>query len=231
MQNASYKGRRLTLPRLCNSYAALQESYQYTFEQGSQILTIPGATNMNTLLRFEPKCQPIIFIDSSPLCTAMFQRYEQFRIRKVAVRLTESSLNPTNVGRSDVWIYWVPNHTTYDADEAKGEVFSTVTDLSEAARVQHCAVAPGQSVHLEVIPQVVFMNQVVVGGVPIDQAGDGKMPWMDCTDANKANTLLRMPIFMFRRPYTIGSNVPLHEPNYQVMLVAVVEFRNLGDDN
>lgn len=231
MQNASYKGRRLTLPRLCNSYAALQESFQYTFEQGSQVKVIPGAANMNTLMRFEPLFQPAVLIDGSPLCTAMFQRYEQFRIRKVCCRLTESSINPSNQGRGDVWIYWVPNHKTYDDDEAKGNVFSTVTDLAEAARVQHVAIAPGQSINLEVVPQVIFANQIVVGSVPIDQQGDGKMPWMDCTDTNKNNTNLRMPIFMFRRPFYSGQNVPVHEPTYQVLLVAVIEFRNLGDDN
>lgn len=231
--NASYKGRRLGLPRLCNSYAALQESFQYTFggDPPSQMLTIPATTNMNTLFKYEPLCQPSIFIDTSPLCTAMFQRYEQFRIRKIAVRLTESSVNPTNVARSDAWIYWVPNHATFDEDESKGNIFTTVTDLSEAARVQHVSIAPGRSINVEVVPQVIYQQSVTIGGVPIDQNGDGKMPWMDCTTANKNSTNLRMPILFFRRPFVIGYNIPVHEPTYQVLLVAVVEFRNLGDDN
>lgn len=230
MSQASYKGRRLSLPRLANTYCAIQESAQYTFGD-SQLLLIPNSTSMNELIRFEPIFQPSFFIDPSPLCTAMFQRYAQFRVRKVAVRLTESSVNPTNVGRSDVWVYWCPNHTTFDAAVAAGSSFSLVTDIAEASRFQHVAMAPGQTVNLEVIPQVIFQNAVVIGGVNIDQAGDGKMPWMDCTTANKNTTNLRMPIFYFRRPTAIGTNVPVHEPVFQVLMVAIFEFRNLEDDN
>lgn len=232
--NASYKGRRLSLPRLCNSYAALQESGQYGFgADQKETLEIPVSTNysMNQLYKFEPIFQPYFLIDSSPLCTAMFNRYEQFRIRKVAVRLTESSVAPANQGRSDVWVYWCPNHATFDADEAKGQTFSSVTDLSEAARIQHVTTQPGRSVNIEVVPQVIFQNSIIVGGVPVDQQGDGKMPWLDCTTANKNSTNLRMPIFYFRRPYIQGSNVPVHNPTFQCLIVAVIEFRNLGDDN
>lgn len=232
--NASYKGRRLRLPRLCNSYAALQESAQYTFADGRETLEVPLATGnytMNQLYKFEPIFQPNFLIYNSPLCIAMFQRYEQFRIRKVAVRLTESSIGPSNQARSDVWIYWCPNHATFDADESKGQTFSTVTDLSEASRVQHVTFSPGRSVNLEVVPQVIYQNSITVGGVPIDQQGDGKMPWLDCTTANKDTTNLRMPIFYFRRPFAQGTGVPVHNPTFQVMVVAVIEFRNLGDDN
>lgn len=229
--NASYKGRRLSLPRLCNQYAALQESSQYTFETGQLLEVTNSPDNMNTLFKFEPQFTPAAFIDGSPLCNSMFNRYGQFRIRKVCVRFTESVVNAQNMGRSDVWVYWCPNHAKFDEEESKGNTFSVVADLAEASRVQHICSQPGRSFQIECIPQVIFQSTVTIGGLNTDLAGDGKMPWMDCADSNKNSTKLRMPIVYIRRPYIAGSNVPVHNPTFQVMLVAVVEFRNLEDDN
>lgn len=231
--NASYKGRRMRLPRLCNQYAALQESFEYGFGLDQKCLVIPNTTDgsMNQLHKFEPVFQPKLVIDTSPLCLAMFNRYQQFRIRKVAVRLTEAVSNANNMARSDIWVYWCPNHAQFDEEEKSGSTFDSVTDLSEAARVQHITATPGKGCLIEVVPQVIYDSQVVVGGVSTDIKGDGKMPWLDTSPANKDTVNLRMPIFYFRRQYPFGSNVPVHEPRFQVIVACIVEFRNLSDDN
>lgn len=231
--NASYKGRRMRLPRLCNQYAALQESMQYTFDNDAKTLVIPATTDasMNQLIKFEPFFRPGSLINTSPLCLAMFNRYQQFRIRKVCVRLTEAVQHANNMGRSDIWVYWVPNHSQFDEEEKAGTSFSNVTDLAEASRIQYLTSAPGRGVQLEVVPQVIYDSSVTIGGVSSDIKGDGKMPWMDTSPANRDSINLRMPIFYFRRPLLVGSNVPVHDPQYQVVLVAIVEFRNLSDDN
>lgn len=232
--NASYKGARLGSCRLNNSYAALQESFRYGFPgtDPDSLLTVPASSNnsMDQLHEFEPSHTPKPYIDSSPLCTAMFQRYGEFRIRKVMIKLTELHHNPINVARSDVWLYWVPNHTRFDAEKTAGNTFADVADLSEASRVQYMQTAPGKTVTLEVVPQVIFQQGVTIGGVTSDISGDGKMPWMACTDANKDNTALRFPIFYFRKPYLTNTSVPT-QPQYQVICTAVIEFRNLEDDN
>lgn len=233
--NASYKGRRMTLPRLANNYCAIQEDFQYAFD-GNQLMTVPVAlsANINSLYKFEPIFNPGNLINSSPLATAMFQRYNEFRIRKVTVRVTPTLVSPSNQERSDVWVFWCPNHAVFDADEAKGEAYSTVTDIAEASRFQHVRMLPGRSFSLDYVPQVIFNNAVSIGGVATDQSGDGKMPWMSTTAANKDNLLLRAPIFYFRRPYmetTVANAAPIVKHQYQVIILAVIEYRSLSDDN
>jgi len=231
--SASYKGSRLSLPRLINGYCAIQESHEWQDPVNGPTIRVPqsaAGNSMNELFRFEPTFTPQNFLSGSPLATSLFDRYDQFRVRKVAARLTESSVNPSNVARSDCWIYWCSNHTTYDADVAAGTSYNSVTDLAEASRIQHVSSQPGRAISIEVVPQVVFQNSVQIGAVPTIQNGDGKFPWMDTTALN-ASTLCRMPIMFFRRPLDIGSNVPVHFPVYQCVLVCVLEFRNMSDDN
>lgn len=234
---ARYKGARCSKPRTANEYAALEETYQYTFNnedpEPDTILFIRNANDMNQIYAFEPLFRATDFINvSSPLCYAMFQRYDEFRIRSVEVRLTEASINPTNISRSDVWVWWCPNHYEEDEDSKIGEVFDDVQSLQEAARVQHLSVAPGHTVVLNVVPQVTMIQQnQTVGGAILDQHGDRPAPWLKNTVTNTTDILMRMPILYFRKPYAVGTNVPLHYPAYQVMLKAIIEFRNLDDDN
>lgn len=149
---ASYKGSRLSLPRLCNTYAALQESFQYPFDNANLLLVAPNA-GMDSIQGFEPVFTPANFLTGSPLATAMFQRYEEFRIRKVRVTFTPSVINPVNAARSDAFIYWIPNHKNFD-DEGGIAQYTTVGDISEAARFQRVGVQPGRGIILEYIPQV-----------------------------------------------------------------------------
>jgi len=221
----------MALPRLCNNYAALQESFQYPFEVAPSVLRIPFHTDMNTILGFEPVFTPNSLFVGSPLATAMFSRYEEFRIRKICVTFTSSEINPTSQARSDAWIYWCPNHKNFDSEGGVSSCYTTVADISEAARFQHVKVLPGRSFNVEYIPQVIFENAVSIGGAPVDQSGDGKMPWMKCNGPNKDTLNLRAPIVYFRRPFITGNNVPVVEHDYQVMVVAIVEFRSLNDDN
>lgn len=225
----------MLLPRLCNTYAALQESFQYTFDASSLFnVAYSVSPSLNVLQKFEPVFTASSFINPSPLCLAMFQRYNQFRIRKVTARFVPTLSNPQNQGRSDVWCFWCSNHALYDADEAKGEGYSSVTDIAEASRVQQVAVLPGRSFSIDFVPQVIFNNAVSIGGVPIDQTGDGKMPWMETSAANKDTLFLRSPILFFRRPYlnyTGADQPPIFYQQYQVVLIGVIEFRNLSDDN
>lgn len=220
----------MSLPRLCNEYAALQESFQYAFEAPYNVLRIPRTDNMNAVTGFEPAFAPNALINPSPLCLAMFGRYEEFRIRKLIVTFTSSEVNPSSQARSDAWIYWCPNHAAFDSEGGIGQ-YTEVTDISEASRFQYVKVLPGRGFKVEYIPQVLFQQSVLVGGIPADQSGDGKMPWLKCTQANKETLALRGPIIYFRRPYIVGNNVPVVEHDYQVMVTAIVEFRNLNDDN
>lgn len=230
---ARYKGQRITLPRLSNTYAALQEAFQYPFENpvASGCYTVTQAsTNMNEIQAFEPITAPLNYISNSPLATAMFSRYDEFRIRKINIAFTSQVLNPTNAARSDVWIWWCPNHYEEDEDVKISETFDTVTDFSEAARVQHVRVEPGKSFSVEFVPQVVMVDQsVILGGTVIDQHGDRQMPWLRTTATNRDQTMLRAPIVYFRKPFAAGSAIP--PQYYQVVCTAIVEFRNLNDDN
>lgn len=232
MSNANYKGSRMTLPRLCNTYSALQESFQYSFDAASgECLRIPHAVNMNLIKGFEPVFLPKDVLSTSPLASSMFLRYEEFRIRKVCVSFTSSELNPINSGRSDAWIYWCPNHTNFDAEGGVASCYQSIADISEAARFQHVKVLPGKSFKVEYVPQVVFQNAVTISGSAVDQSGDGKMPWMKCNTANKDSLVLRAPVVYFRRPFITASNVGVVEHDYQVMVTCIIEFRNLNDDN
>lgn len=220
----------MSLPRLCNQYAALQESFQWPFDAPVNVLRIPFGTGMNQIQGFEPGFTANNLISGSPLATAMFARYEEFRVRKIMVTFTSSVLNVQNTPRSDAWIYWVPNHANFDSEGGVGQ-YTDVTDISEAARFQHVTTCPGRSFKVEYVPQVVFQQSVTVGGVPSDQSGDGKMPWVKCSAANRDTLLLRGPVVYFRRGFFVGQNVPIIENDFQVLVCAVIEFRNLNDDN
>lgn len=220
----------MSLPRLCNAYAALQESFQYPFDNAPSVLRVGRDLNMNTIQGFEPATNPNNFINTSPLATAMFGRYEEFRVRKILVTFTSSEVNPVSQARSDVWIYWCPNHANFDSEGGVSQ-YTTVTDIAEAARFQYVKVLPGKSFKVEYVPQVIFQQAVTVGGIAADQSGDGKMPWVKCTAANKDNLILRAPVVYFRRPYITALGVDVVEHDYQVVMSAVLEFRNLNDDN
>jgi len=232
---ASYKGRRMSLPRLANTYCALQESFQFSHDDGATLLLVPGASSdtMNTIHKWEPIFSPNALLTNSPLATAMFARYNEFRIRKATVRVTPTFVGATNQARSDAWIFWCQNHTIYDSDEKAGEGYANVVDLAEASRIQHVQVLPGRSFSVDYVPQVVFNNAISIAGVATDQSGDGKMPWMATTPANAAMQL-RAPVIFFRRPHVENATLPVlgqlrHQ--YQTILIAVIEFRNISDDN
>lgn len=229
---AAYKGRRMRMPRLINTYAAIQESFQYPFDNGvgqlqNVLIVSQSVTDMNELQKFEPAFSTLNFIGSSPLAQACFDNYDQFRVRKVSVRLTPDIVDVVNLQRSDAFIYWCPNHKTFDEDEAKGQTFSSVTDLAEASRIQHVSIEPGRPFNIEFCPQVIYGNTIMINGVPADQSGDGKMPWLENTTANR-DLLLRAPIIYFRRPV---AGINTYVPRFQVMVLGVIEFRNLNDDN
>lgn len=234
---ARYKGARISKPRTANSYVALEETFEYTFDNPDplpdNILFIDNANGMNQIKMFEPSFGADVFLNTgNPLAYAMFQRYDEFRVRSCTVQFTESSVNPVNVGRSDVWCWWCPNHYEEDEDAKIGEIFDDVQSLQEAARVQHMSIAPGRTVTVHCIPQVTMLEQTIAaGGTVIDQHGDRPAPWLRNSSTNRTDVRYRMPIFYFRKPYAYGTNVPLHNPSYQVMLKCVFEFRNLDDDN
>lgn len=225
----------MSLPRLANTYCALQESFQYPFPEAAQLLTVTfsSVATMNDMLRFEPLFNTQNFLSNSPLATSMFGRYNEFRIRKVTCRLTPTIIRPVNQARSDIWIYWCPNHKIFDDDIAAGNTFDSVTDIAETARFQHVSSEPGRPVSMDFVPQVIFNNAVSIGGVASDQSGDGKMPWLQTSTAN-ANMLLRTPVLYFRKPYINDQGVAEPEQyfqQYQVMYIGVIEFRSLEDDN
>lgn len=235
---ARYKGSRVGRCRTANSYTALEETYQYTFDNPDPIpdtvFVVEQGADMNEVKAFEPQFRPSSFINvSSPMCYSMFNRYDEFRIRNVEVKITPFILNPQNYMRSDLWIWWCPNHYEEDEDAKVGDTFDNVTDMEEAARIQRVGVTPGRAVRLKVVPQLT-MNQEsqTVAGTVIPNFGDRPAPWLRCSSTNINDISLRMPVFYFRRPYVAAgfpSGSGIHQ--YQVTLTAVIEFRNLDDDN
>jgi len=234
--NARYKGKRLRKPRTVDTYAAITETLQYSFDNPAPIsdnvfIIEPGA-DMNQIKAFEPAFRPNVFINaSSPLCNNMFTRYDEFRIRSCEVKFTPVIFNPTNQARSDAWIWWCPNHYEEDEDSKIGETFDNVQSLEEATRIQKVSILPGKSFLLKAIPQLTMINQALaVGGAVLDQHGDKTMPWVRTTATNRDDLLCRMPIVYFRRPYQplLASQTAF---DMQVMLTAIIEFRNLDDDN
>lgn len=235
---ARYKGPRLATPRLANTYCALEETFQYTFDNpeptpDTVFVVEPGA-DMNEVKAFEPQFRPNAFINtSSPLVYAFFNRYDEFRFRSVQVKVTPQILNPVNTPRSEVWIWWCPNHYEEDEDGKVGDVFDNVTDMDEAARIQRVSVLPGRSLLLNCVPQLTMINQnLTVAGTVLDQHGDRPAPWLRSTATNISDISLRMPVLYFRRPYLVSGQTPvLAAQQYQITLTAVIEFRNLDDDN
>lgn len=225
---ANYKGSRIRGVKLINGYAAIQESFQYPFAESNNLYQVSTSNvDFNQIQKWEPVHRLVNYTTGSPLALACFNNYDQFRIRKVCVQFTPTVLNPVNAQRGEVYIYWCPNHKTFDEDEAKGETFSNMTDLSEAARIQKITVTPGVPFSIEVVPQITYGNTIMVGGVAVDQSGDGKIPWLENTTAN-SQLDMRFPIFYFRRPYAAIASI---STQYQVMCTAIIEFRNMNDDN
>lgn len=231
---AKYKSPRLTKPSVVNTYAAIEETFRYQFTNGetevANILYVRGVDNgMDELQSFEPRCTANNWINTnSKLCWAMYEQYDEFRVRSITCRITSQVLNPTNVPRSDVWVWWCPNHYEEDEDSKIGDTFSTVTDMSEAARVQHLTVVPGKSFTINYIPQMNMVQQAyTTASTVINSYGDQPSPWLRTTQDNLDNIMLRAPIFYFRKPF----NIPATNQVYNVMLIAIIEFRSLDDDN
>lgn len=226
----------MATPKTVNAYAAIEESYQYPFDNGeaesANIWLIQNATpaeGMNAIQKIEFKVVANNFIAASPIAQSMATNYDEFRIRKINIRLTSRIMNPVNNGRSDIWIYWVPNHYNFDSDEKKGDTFDDVQSLSEGTHIQHAAVAPGQSISVTCVPQVIARNQtVLINDTSIDQNGDIPFPWMKTESANLASTWCRLPIFYARRQ---APSILTSQNGYQVMMSAIIEFRNVSDDN
>nr|UZT54560.1 MAG: hypothetical protein [scracolig virus 1] len=236
--NARYKGARLLKPRTANSYAAIEETFQYTFANpaptpATVFVVEPGA-DMNEIKPFEPQFRPNSFINTgNPLCYAMFNRFDEFRIRSVQVRVTSQLLNPVNTPRSDCWIWWCPNHYEEDDDAKVGNTFDNVTDMEEAARIQRVSVSPGKSFMINCVPQLTMIDQSLTAAQTVlDQHGDKPVPWMQTTATNINEHSFRMPVIYFRRPYLVSGQPPISaEQQYQIVLTAIIEFRNLDDDN
>lgn len=233
---ARYKSRRMANTKTVNSYAAIEECFQYPFDnpdpEPTNVWIIQNATpaeGMNAIQKIEFKHVVQNYLTGSPIANAMASNYDEFRIRKVNIRLTSKIINPVNNSRSDLWVYWVPNHYNFDEDEKKGDVFDDVTSLMEGTRVQHVGVAPGKSVSISFVPQVIARNQtVLINDTSIDQNGDIPFPWMPCNANNLSQTYIRSPIFYARKQ---APSLLTSQNAYHVVLTAIIEFRNVSDDN
>lgn len=104
---ARYKGPRVGPCRTANTYTAIEETFQYTFSNAEPVpdtvYVVEPGVDMNEIKAFEPQFRPSSFINAgSPMCWSMFQRYDQFRIRNVEVKITPFVLNPQNYSRSSL---------------------------------------------------------------------------------------------------------------------------------
>lgn len=226
----------MTTPKTVNAYAAIEECFQYTFDnpdpEPKNIWIIQNAVpaeGMNAIQKIEFKHTAQDYLNGSPIANAMASNYDEFRVRKVNIRLTSRIINPVNNSRSDVWIYWVPNHYNFDADELKGDIFDDVTSIMEGTHVQHSCVAPGKTVSVSFVPQVIARNQtVLINDTSIDQNGDINYPWMPCNASNLSQTYIRGPVFFARKQ---APSLLTSQNGYHCVLTAIIEFRNVSDDN
>lgn len=231
---ARYKGPRLSRPRTIDSYAAITETFQYTFANAdpypNSVYLVPSGSDMNQIQGFEPRFTAQSFItNTNPMCHALYQRFDEFRIRAVEVKITSQVLNPVNFSRSDVWIWWTPNHFNEDEDAKVGDAFDNVTDMEEAARVSRVCVMPGKTLRLNVVPQIVMVNEMQTVGALLPANGDRPAPWLRCSSTNISDISFRMPVIYFRKPYNQGF---ADRPDiYHITLTACIEFRQLDDDN
>lgn len=236
--HARYKGPRVSNPRTVDRYCAITETFQYTFTNPDPVspavfVVEPGA-NMNEIKPFEPGFFANSFINpGSPLIYAMYTRFNEFRIRNVEVRVTSSMVNPVNIPRSDVWIWWCPNHYNEDEDAKIPDVYDDVTSLEEASRVQHVTVNPGRSFSLKCVPQLVMdRTSRTYAGTELNNFGDQPCPWLKTIPDNISQLFFRMPVIYFRRPYgPAGTPALALAQHYSVHLTAIFEFRDLDDDN
>lgn len=236
--NARYKGSRCANPRTVDSYCAITETSQYTFSNPDPItpnvfVVEPGA-DMNEIKNLELLLRPNFWIaPGSPLCYAMYQRYNEFRIRNVEIKVTSQVLNPVNMPRSDVWVWWCPNHYNEDEDIKIGDQYDDVVSLEEASRIQRLSVMPGKSIFLKFVPQLVMdRSSLTVSGTELKNYGDVPCPWLKTTPDNISQLTLRCPVLYFRRPYGPAGTPALGlNHHYAVHVTACIEFRDLDDDN
>lgn len=234
--SAIYKGPRLRKPRTIDSYCAITETAQYTFNNSEEklldtVYAVTPAEDMNQLQAFEPRFQADFFINgtTSPMAQSLFNRFDEFRIRSVEVKITSQVVNPVNFARSDVWIWWTPNHFNEDEDAKVGDIFTTVTDMEEASHVSKACIMPGKTLRLHCVPQLVVINQIQTPATILDNHGDRPAPWLRSSNTNKTDNAFRMPVIYFRKPFISGL---ANQPNiFQITLTATIEFRQLDDNN
>lgn len=234
---ARYKGPRVAKPRVANTYVAFDESYQYVFPENVnpksiELFYVEPHSSMNGIKSFEPKFRANVFVNNSPMATAAFNRYDEFRIRCVQVKIVSQVTNPVNFPRTDLWLWWTPNHYEEDEDSKIGETYDDVVSIEEGSRIQYMGMEPGATKILRCVPQITMIDQnIIVGGPVVDQHGDRPAPWLRTTATNRDDVEFRMPIFYFRRPFLGALPEQSGEISFQIIMNAVVEYRNLDDDN
>lgn len=231
MSRANYGGPRKTLPKtLVEKYAAITESFVYPFPTTQNRYIVQNSNvDMNQLQAFEPIHSLSNYLTNSPLASACYSNFDEFRIRCVKVELIPNVYNPTTVSRTECYVWWCPNHYEEDQEVATGQPlgFLSFPELKESDHVTCVAHGPGQTISFTCVPQVYDVDSIGVNTTTfVQRIKDKQSPWMK-TSTDFVNALMRMPIIQFRRPYS--TDVQVYE--YDVVLTACIEFRNIDAGN
>lgn len=239
--NAIYKiPRRFVKPRLANSYSAVEETSQDTRlgATNNMYRIIGSASDYNQTQVFEAVFKPRQFLISSPLMSAMYDRYDQFRVRSCRVDFESCLVGASGKApRIQTAVWWCPNHKEEDAEVSSGEApgYAYWTQLMESSHVSMLNHSPYKRFSLSYIPQVIDADLLDVeeleGKVNIEYTyGDRPTGWIVTNETNK-DLECRGPYVHFRRPF-VGAGVPEIEVDaMSVVYTVVFEFRNADTDN
>lgn len=233
---ARYGGYRKAKPQTINNYCAITEVSHWIWFNG-QPESRPGGLSPDVycinhdikedhlLQHWEFKPRLLTWYHESPLLQALYEHYDEFRIRSIRVSWRPLIKNPTNASRSDAWIWWCPNHV--EDDDSKQQGFKDTTALYESSRVQYLGQLPGRGFSVEYVPQITDQEDIYVGGLVYEKRKDQPFPFVPTEATFRDDLVCRGPIFHFRQPYSEGGSV---DPAVFLAadITAVIEFRNIS---
>lgn len=221
--NARYKGRRLVDPRrMTDEYAVIDEIK--TLPPFS-VDTSPDANGF-AIVKFEPIFDISQFFGDSPLLTALYSNYNQYRCRSATLHIESVFQDNINL-RHEIGIYWVPNHA--QLDNGHDVPINSWAEFREKNHTSIMSMSAQTRLHtLRYIPQVTEVDQEEeddpdIPAVELDVRSSQPGGWLPTYGGLAQTFNHRGPQIIFRKPYAaVAAQV---SPVFTMSLRVVWEFR------
>lgn len=216
---------RLFLPqKLGNDYLGFKKSFKVTHDLTAteQYQVAASSANPGQLQKYEAVFSTRNVVGTGVMAATCYGAYDEFRIRGVRVSFHSANYMDMDSVHVDHYVWYPSNHAEWDAES--GTELTNIQQLlsvkGNGENIKKLGSRPDAGFTLTWVPQVVGTDESMMSVV----YQDVPCPWMPTTEANK-DTLLRGPVFIWRRPYDAVDNKVV--ATYNVDYTCIIEFRNL----